>query len=85
MNELSPVFDKLPKFFDGQETLTTMNRARTWQERIQKSKEDYEKNKDKKQENEEKSIQELLYGIKQDMGEEQEIIQSQKQNDENER
>ena len=24
MNELSPVFDKLPKFFDGQETITTM-------------------------------------------------------------
>lgn len=69
MNELTPVFDKLPKFFDGQETITTMNRARTWYERTQQAKENYENNKKQGKTNEEKSIQEILYGIKEDMGE----------------
>lgn len=69
MNEVSPVFDKLPKFFDGQETITTMNRARTWYERTQQAKEKHEKDKIQGKVNEEKSIQEILYGIKEDMGE----------------
>ena len=67
MSDLTPVFDKLPKYFDGKETIGAMNNARTWEGRVKQAKEEQEKKR--LETKEEPSMQEILNGIKGDMGE----------------
>lgn len=68
MNDLTPVFDKLQKIFGTQDTLGAMKNARTWGNRVEQAL--IEQSKKKPEIKKEPSMQEILYEIKKDMGEE---------------